>query len=205
VGGLVTYRAPGGIRVTMALSGSHWNQLEPDMPLVSHLTARAHKRMASAVISYLQLTHSASFPKHEGCCSLSRRCPTPISPGIPTNLIETFHGFPQSLQVNTGTDRTSHWPTVRYLPHLIQFIICYHSTTRRNIDLTTASVVKEVVNIVTCMSDSRRDFGLDIGFIDQFNTRLVITLNYSAIELYKSLEHTLSLFQPAVSSLAFAW
>jgi hypothetical protein len=27
----------------------------------------------------------------------------------------------------------------------------------------------------------RRGFGLDIGFIDNFNTRLAITLNYSAI------------------------
>jgi hypothetical protein len=31
------------------------------------------------------------------------------------------------------------------------------------------------------MSDSRRGFGLDIGFIDHFNTQLVIILNYSAI------------------------
>jgi hypothetical protein len=33
--------------------------------------------------------------------------------------------------------------------------------------------------IVTCMSDSRRGFGLEIGFIDHSNTRLVATLNYS--------------------------
>jgi hypothetical protein len=37
------------------------------------------------------------------------------------------------------------------------------------------------LNIVTCISDSRRGFGLEIGFIDHFNTRLVITLNYSVI------------------------
>jgi hypothetical protein len=34
--------------------------------------------------------------------------------------------------------------------------------------------------IVTCMCDYRRGFGLDIGFIDHFNTQLVITLNYTA-------------------------
>jgi hypothetical protein len=30
-------------------------------------------------------------------------------------------------------------------------------------------------------SDSRRGFGLDIGFIDHFNIQLLITLNYSTI------------------------
>jgi hypothetical protein len=30
-------------------------------------------------------------------------------------------------------------------------------------------------------SDSRRGFGLDIGFIGHFSTQLVIILNYSAI------------------------
>jgi ethanolamine utilization microcompartment shell protein EutS len=32
-----------------------------------------------------------------------------------------------------------------------------------------------------CMSDSLRPFGLEIGFIDRFSTRLVTTFNYSAI------------------------
>jgi hypothetical protein len=54
------------------------------------------------------------------------------------------------------------------------------------------------------MSDCRRGFGLDVGFIDHFNTQLVISLNYSAIAnlhaLNKSLGYTLSLYQPAVSS-----
>jgi hypothetical protein len=39
------------------------------------------------------------------------------------------------------------------------------------------------------MCDSQRGFGLDIGFIDHFNTRLLTTLNYSAVAnftLYKS-------------------
>jgi hypothetical protein len=38
-----------------------------------------------------------------------------------------------------------------------------------------------VPSYFTCMSDSGPSFGLDIGFIDHFNTQLVITLNYSAI------------------------
>jgi hypothetical protein len=32
--------------------------------------------------------------------------------------------------------------------------------------------------VLSCVSDSRRGFGLDIGFTDHFNTQLVITLNY---------------------------
>jgi hypothetical protein len=44
--------------------------------------------------------------------------------------------------------------------------------------------------------DCRRSFGFDIGFIDHFNTRFVIPLNYSDIAnihtLSKSLAHTLS-------------
>jgi hypothetical protein len=35
--------------------------------------------------------------------------------------------------------------------------------------------------VVMCMSECRRGFGLDIGFIDHFNTQLTNTLNYSAI------------------------
>jgi hypothetical protein len=38
------------------------------------------------------------------------------------------------------------------------------------------------LNTLTCRSDSRRGFGLDTGFIDHFNTQLVFTLNYSAID-----------------------
>jgi ethanolamine utilization microcompartment shell protein EutS len=54
-------------------------------------------------------------------------------------------------------------------------------------------------NIVTRMSDFRRGFGLNIGFIDHFNTQFVITFNY------KSTEHTLSLFQPVASLLDIFW
>jgi hypothetical protein len=47
-------------------------------------------------------------------------------------------------------------------------------------------------HICTCMSDSRRGFGLDIGFLDHYNTRLVITLNYSAIANFQTLQNTRS-------------
>jgi hypothetical protein len=46
------------------------------------------------------------------------------------------------------------------------------------------------MNIVKCMSDSRRGFGLEIGFIDHFNTQLVFTLNYSAIADFHALQIT---------------
>jgi hypothetical protein len=36
-------------------------------------------------------------------------------------------------------------------------------------------------------SDSRRGFGLDIVFVDDFNIQLVITLNYSAIANFHTL------------------
>jgi hypothetical protein len=42
--------------------------------------------------------------------------------------------------------------------------------------------------IVTCMSDYRRGFGFEIGFTDHFNTRLVTTLNYSAIVDFHTLQ-----------------
>jgi hypothetical protein len=44
--------------------------------------------------------------------------------------------------------------------------------------------------VVKCMSDSRRSFGLNIGFIGHFNTQLVITLNYSAITNFHTLQIT---------------
>jgi hypothetical protein len=45
-------------------------------------------------------------------------------------------------------------------------------------------------NIVTILSDSGRGFGLHVGFIDHFNTQLVITLNYSAIANFHTLQIT---------------
>jgi hypothetical protein len=42
------------------------------------------------------------------------------------------------------------------------------------------------------MSDYRRSFGLDIEFIDHFNTQLIITLNYSAIADLHNLQITVT-------------
>jgi hypothetical protein len=62
------------------------------------------------------------------------------------------------------------------------------------------------VHIITCVSDSRRGFGLEIRCIVHFNSRLVTTLNYSSIvNLHTVLELTLYLSQSAVSSLEIAW
>jgi hypothetical protein len=41
--------------------------------------------------------------------------------------------------------------------------------------------IRLLTPVVTCMSGYRRGFGLEIRFIDHFNTRFVTTLNYSAI------------------------
>jgi hypothetical protein len=59
------------------------------------------------------------------------------------------------------------------------------------------------VNVVTCISDSRLAFGLEIGFVDHFNLRIVTTLNYSAIADLHTLQITTAhakCFQSAVSS-----
>jgi hypothetical protein len=42
------------------------------------------------------------------------------------------------------------------------------------------------------MSDSRRGFGLKIGFSDHFNTQLVIRLNYSTIADLHTLQITIA-------------
>jgi hypothetical protein len=44
------------------------------------------------------------------------------------------------------------------------------------------------MHIVTILSDSRRGFGLKIGFINQFTTGLVIPLKYSAITDFHTLQ-----------------
>jgi hypothetical protein len=47
-------------------------------------------------------------------------------------------------------------------------------------------------NVVTIESDCRRGFGLDIGFIDDFNTQHVITLNYIVIANFHILQFTIA-------------
>jgi hypothetical protein len=44
--------------------------------------------------------------------------------------------------------------------------------------------------IVTRMNGSRQGFGSDIGFIDHFNTQLLITINYSTIADLHNLQIT---------------
>jgi hypothetical protein len=64
------------------------------------------------------------------------------------------------------------------------------------------------MNIVTFMSDSRRDFGLDIGYNDHFNTRLVTTFTYSAIADFHFLQITTAhakSFESYVSSSGVPW
>jgi hypothetical protein len=54
------------------------------------------------------------------------------------------------------------------------------------------------------MSDSRWGFGLDNGFIDHFNTLLIITLNYSVIADFHTLPNHAKSFLARVSSLVVA-
>jgi hypothetical protein len=73
--------------------------------------------------------------------------------------------------------------------------------------LSSCSIQGTGIYTVTCMSDSRRGFGLDIEFIDNFNTHLVITLNCSVISNFHILQFTVThakIFPSAVSSLVAA-
>jgi hypothetical protein len=71
-------------------------------------------------------------------------------------------------------------------------VICVYSIVSFSLAYTDDSPI-----VVTCYSDPRQDFGLEIRFTDHFNTRLVTTLNYSAIADLHTLQitrpHTLSL------------
>jgi hypothetical protein len=58
------------------------------------------------------------------------------------------------------------------------------------------------------MGDLSMGFGLEIGFIDHFNTRLVTALNYSAIADLHTLQITTAhskSFQSTVSSPVIPW
>jgi hypothetical protein len=57
-------------------------------------------------------------------------------------------------------------------------------------------------------SDYQQDFGLEIGFTDHFNIRLVTTLNYSSIVNLHTLQITIAhikCFQSAVSLQIILW
>jgi hypothetical protein len=49
-----------------------------------------------------------------------------------------------------------------------------------------------LVYIITYMSDSSWAFGLEIGFMDHFNTRLFTTINYNTITDYNILHITIT-------------
>jgi hypothetical protein len=55
-----------------------------------------------------------------------------------------------------------------------------------------------VTPVVTCMSDCKRGFRLDLGFTAHFNTQLVISLNYRAIADL----HTLQITVPHANSFS---
>jgi hypothetical protein len=63
-------------------------------------------------------------------------------------------------------------------------------------------------NIVTRGSDYSQGFRLEIGFIDQFNTQLVTTINYSTLANHRASQITtahVKSFQSVVSSSVFPW
>jgi hypothetical protein len=55
---------------------------------------------------------------------------------------------------------------------------------------TAFNVTRRIIGIVTCMSDYGRGFGLEIGFIDHFNKRIVATFIFSAIANLNTLHIT---------------
>jgi hypothetical protein len=76
------------------------------------------------------------------------------------------------------------------------------------VKLVGITYIVAVITIIMRRSDYRRGFGLEIGFIDHFDTRLMTALNYSAITDLHTLQiitaHAKS-FQSAVSSLVVPW
>jgi hypothetical protein len=59
-----------------------------------------------------------------------------------------------------------------------------------SIQVQPSNLYHHTVYIVTFMTDARRGFGLDIGFIDHFNTEPMNTLNYSSHYLATTSEQT---------------
>jgi hypothetical protein len=65
-----------------------------------------------------------------------------------------------------------------------------------------------VSNIVMCIRDCRRGFGLEIDFIYHFDTRPVTKINYSAIADFHILQTTIAhikSFRPVVYSKVVPW
>jgi hypothetical protein len=143
-----------------------------------------------------------------------REVPGSNHSGTPVILIEVVREFPN---VKLGHDL--------FVALHFQFIIDYHAVIPCLTDHLTYSnacqiayfrqifqstcyyhvlMVKQpvkfngrFVNVVTCMSESRRGFGFYIRFVYHFNTRLVNTLNYSAIANFHPLLITSTSSRPA--------
>jgi hypothetical protein len=83
-----------------------------------------------------------------------------------------------------------HAPLISFLvyPSTLNMEEIYSSVMSDDTYRTTKRYIQE--DIVTCMSDFWRGFGLQIGFIDHFNIRFVNTLNYSAIAYFRDLQIT---------------
>jgi hypothetical protein len=70
-------------------------------------------------------------------------------------------------------------------------LITHRTAQNKQLAISSVSAVARLCfKLSRSMSDSRRGVGLDIGFIGHFNTRLVITLNYSAIANFHTLQIT---------------
>jgi hypothetical protein len=111
---------------------------------------------------------------------------------VPDSYSEVFGSSPDWAILNFGM--LHRLGRDHFLPDSFQFII--HQLSHYSIILSRS------------MSDSRRSFGLDMALLTilQHDWKLQVITEPSLIStLYKSPQHTLSLFQPAVSSPAVPW
>jgi hypothetical protein len=77
-----------------------------------------------------------------------------------------------------------------YISNLRKTLLCYSYLLINVVYKDNSFLLWESydLHIVTCMSDSQRGFGSEIGFIDHVNTQLVIKVNYSAIANFHTLQ-----------------